>query len=178
MHEHTSQKLDAQMEIDPPQQELTSTLDQLEIISSRMRSDGYLVSVFTLLNLLALLALRFNFLALYKADLLAYKFLQIGQIGFAVFALANAVLYETLRKRGDAMFEEISDELQWNIRGAKSSGGADLVDERPNLQARIILRTFARASDLPLIPGKFGAGIYAAVNLFALFVEFLFFSKG
>jgi hypothetical protein len=77
---------------------------------------------------------------------------------------------ESWRKRGDALFEEISDELQWNIRGTRLLKDKSPAKERPEIQARVVLRTFARASDLPIIPGKFGPAIYITVNLLITFL--------
>jgi hypothetical protein len=47
-----------------------------------------------------------------------------------------------------------------------------MAEQRPEINARITLRTYARATDLPLIPGKFGPAIYVAFNLVLLFLAY------
>jgi hypothetical protein len=71
-------------------------------------------------------------------------------------------LHETLRKRGDALFQELSDELQWHVGRRLES---DMPRERPLLAARVSLRAFSAASELPLVPGRFGGAVYAGLNL-------------
>ncbi|MDZ7361412.1 MAG: hypothetical protein ONB46_11925 [candidate division KSB1 bacterium] len=96
-------------------------------------------------------------------------------VGLSLFVnLAVIVLFENLRRGGDALFEEISDKLHWYVgyRKQKENGAAANDGQPPD--ARLVLRAFAGAADLPLIPGKFGPAIYAGVNLvFALL--FLYF---
>ncbi|MGH9846279.1 MAG: hypothetical protein ACREEM_46865 [Blastocatellia bacterium] len=83
---------------------------------------------------------------------------------FGCVALYGCASHEMWRKRGDALFEEISDEVERRIVSVagdpKFEGGVDLLS-----RARLALRDFAHTSDLPFIPGKFGPTVYAAVNL-------------
>ncbi len=76
------------------------------------------------------------------------------------------VLFETDRKEGDALFKEISDELQWNVRfsGGMSPESAP-PEKRPNLNYRFALRLFAQSTDLPLTPGRYGPLAYLLINL-------------
>ena len=80
-------------------------------------------------------------------------------------ALLILVLYERLRKRGDALFEEISDEFQSYIALGGTEEKVASTDYRPPLGWRVVLRSFARTTDLPLVPGKFGPAVYAAINM-------------
>ena len=91
-----------------------------------------------------------------------------------ILALILVVFYETLRKQGESLFEEISDELEWHILAEPSKQSASPTGERPSLSARIVLRSFVRATDLPLVPGKFGPSLYAGINLLAIVTEILF----
>jgi hypothetical protein len=81
-------------------------------------------------------------------------------------ALLCLIAYEYERKRGDALFEEISDELQWYVREGDTESAS-----RPVIGARVVLRSFARGVDLPLAPGKFGPAIYFLVNAISIFLQ-------
>ena len=87
-----------------------------------------------------------------------------------ILALILAVANERLRRTGDVLFQEIGDELQWNTRAEKVPPGKGAANERPPLEARVILRRFAQGTDLPLVPGRFGPAVYAAFNILMGFV--------
>jgi hypothetical protein len=82
-------------------------------------------------------------------------------IGFDVLA---ALAFEALRKRGDAIFEELSDEFQWQL-GSDKRRSAEIGLARPPIGLRITLRSFVAASDLLLVPGRFGPLLYAMINV-------------
>lgn len=156
---------------------LGHALSRLEYITSRLRLRGKLVFAFTLMNLISII-FYYLFLSWLKDGLIFTPanqliIFQIIQFLFALLASYGAGMYEVWRKRGDALFEEVSDEMEWNIRGARLSEGGTIARERPNIEVRATLRTFARASDMPFIPGRLGPAIYIAVNLVLLFVSFL-----
>jgi hypothetical protein len=86
----------------------------------------------------------------------------------------TVVVHENLRKTGDALFEEISDELQRRFKRRTVSDKPSVSGEpSPYLAARITLRSFSSTADLPLVPGKFGPGLYAFVSVVQLILEFL-----
>jgi hypothetical protein len=76
-------------------------------------------------------------------------------------------LYERARRSGDTIFNEVSDELQWNL---ESEGIPSFQPSeprgRPQLLVRIVLRSFIRNTDLPLTHGRSGAFLYLAFNFF------------
>src|SRR5207248_3149729 len=74
----------------------------------------------------------------------------------AFVTLFFAIHFETIRKRGDILFKEISDELQWNVRFSDPDSPGTAPPRRPSFDARLTLRSFAQASDLPLVPGRYG----------------------
>lgn len=90
-------------------------------------------------------------------------------------ALVAVVLFENLRKRGDVLFEEISDEFLWNA-GSRSTESRvpSHPEERPPFNTRLYLRSYTRTADLPLFPGRIGPGLYAVVNLLTMVAAFLF----
>lgn len=144
---------------------LRDELERLEVIIKSLRIIGLMCAMGSFFNLcmfLWLFMMRFP---------MSMGFMVNAVILF--FVLAGVVYFEILRKRGDAIFEELSDELQWYIRDGRKlktqTGDYDdsesWAEERPTLNARIVLRTFSRTTDLPLVPGRFGPAIYAGINL-------------
>lgn len=154
-------------------EDLRDSLGDLRTITRLLQRYAFLALVFTILNFGALIvSVCFRFFSFSGILNTASRF--IIEIYVPILLTLTAVLtivrYEILRKRGDALFEEISDELQWNIKRAVST-----TEERPMLTARVALRSFARATDLPLIPGKFGPGLYATINFLLVFLVVYFF---
>ncbi|MDT0212566.1 hypothetical protein Q9R29_01590 [Rothia sp. ARF10] len=76
-----------------------------------------------------------------------------------VVVIIALVLFEIMRKRGDALFQELSNDLQ------DGKEGAGPLEERAPLEFRITLRSFAAAADLPLFPGRMGAALYTGLNM-------------
>jgi hypothetical protein len=83
----------------------------------------------------------------------------------AALALVTVLTHEHLRKAGDALFEEISDEFQRRFKSSDPTGEYS--------EARKALRAFSATTDLPLIPGKWGPVIYVLANLLPLVIESL-----
>lgn len=156
---------------DYPNEVLEKTLYDLEGISYRLRGYGRMAFVFTILNLglfiLSLSLIRFTSFS----DLKLITILSLPVI-LGCIVIFYLIIYEGLRKQGDTLFEEISDELQWNVQKNLSAGDKPIADERPLLLARITLRTFARTTDLPLVPGRFGPAIYTVANILIIFLVY------
>jgi hypothetical protein len=151
-----------------PLDDLRGSLSDLRFISKRLQRYGFIALIFTVVNFASLiLTLSLRFLPLGTLTTIFFAF-YLPLIA-TVTALVAIVRYDNLRKRGDALFEEISDELQWNVRQNLTE---TIARERPELNARVALRSFARATDLPLIPGKYGPGIYATINFVILFLSY------
>src|SRR5204863_291803 len=71
--------------------------------------------------------------------------------------------YDNLKKRGDAIFEELSDELQWRL----VPGNETITPKsRPRLDTRIAMREYILSTDLPLTRGKSGMQLYFALSVF------------
>lgn len=97
---------------------------------------------------------------------------------FAFFVLIFALIFDYLRKEGDAYFEELSDELH----GAKISNNEEVKnsstsDAEFSLGARIIMRNYSNCSSLPLIPGRYGPALTVGVNLILSFLAVLTFPR-
>ena len=132
---------------------------ELSHVAHRLRRMGQLILLATVVNIGVLIwevgrSARWD----HSSD----ESLMILSICISAATLASLGLFEALRKRGDAIFQELSDELQWHV--GRSFGGPPPL-ERPLLHARIALRTFSAAAELPLVPGRFGGAIYAGLNL-------------
>lgn len=143
--------------ISPEPADLDSSLDKLSRMTSRLSQLGLLLAAITGVNVLFCLFLSMS--GIRFAD----RLMLTATLALPAFILAG--YFERLRKIGDVLFLEISDELQWNIRSKEMRSEESAARERPKLDVRITLRSFARASDLPLIPGKFGPAIYIAINV-------------
>jgi hypothetical protein len=83
---------------------------------------------------------------------------------FALVALL-AALYDQMLHRGRGIFEEISDELEWHIRSFSRKDDDLPSRDAPLLHVRIVLRDFARSSNLPLLPAS-PASMILLLNLF------------
>lgn len=81
-----------------------------------------------------------------------------------LFLVLVIFLFEKEKRSGDAIFDEVVDEIKWDVKGESK----EISDERPNLDTRIALRSFVKAEELPLVPGKFGPIIYIVFNLLLL----------
>lgn len=82
-------------------------------------------------------------------------------------AFSGSLHFDTLRRSGDALFQEVSNHLQ----GMPS----DFLSSAIGLEFRIALRELAAACELPLFPGRWGAGIYMLLNSTVLVAIMLLF---
>jgi hypothetical protein len=139
---------------------VTRSIRELGRITQQLRIVGTAILVVTLINFGILLWI------VAQAARPAYAEAQnLNSLPNIIFAMATIValgIFETLRKRGNAIFQEVSDELQWHLGRTRD---LDRPEERPFLDARVALRTFSAASELPLVPGRFSAAVYAALSL-------------
>jgi hypothetical protein len=162
---------------------MTGSARELLRITRRLRLIGALVLVVTSGSFGVLLWSIAQSQYRYVSDAQFFALLNIA-VAMSTVGLLGA--FEVLRKRGDAIFQEMSDELQWYVgrsaprdhpRGGSAGSGhprgrstltsreSTNPQERPVFEARVALRTFSAAAELPLIPGRFGGAIYAALNL-------------
>lgn len=103
-----------------------------------------------------------------------------------MFLLINIIVlfsYDRKIAKGDALYQEISDELEWHVRtelGSKrnSPSAPQASKDRPGLFVRLTLRDFVLASRLPFVRGSQGLAFYLAFNvLLTLAVLITFVSK-
>jgi hypothetical protein len=159
---------------DPARVDLAKALTRLESLTDGLRRYGLWLAIFTATTIAGGSSLAFFrvFPVLPSAYLVT-----IAAIGVsALNALFYSVTFESRRKEGDALFKEISDELQWYIRFERaetSKTASSAPEHRPDLGARLTLRTYAQTSDLPLIPGAYGPLLYALINIVSVAIAAL-----
>jgi hypothetical protein len=157
---------DAELHQTVGETELDRSVERLQAVSARLRRLGLVIFAGTVANLAAVVYLRTgarldeDFLDFYYRDYALW----VGVLTSLV--LVFAVLHDQLRRTGDVIFEEISDEVQWHKQ--KHAGEAVVALERPLLHVRIALRRYAIAADLPLVRGRAGAAAYVGLNVLVL----------
>ena len=134
---------------------------RLNRISSNLRFGGILLALFTFGQM---------FVFVYFMSMLRRE----GNIFPSPFhvvlflALTNILLLvmrDVQKRAGDSLYEEITDELQWSvIAGAMS----DRARTRPPLAIRYTLRTYSKASALPILDGEAGPAAYGLLNIMTL----------
>jgi hypothetical protein len=142
---------------------VSKLIDELGQRAARLRMLGFYSSITTFGVIVGVLAL----LGVMPLGLASSSVPAASRIILAVagISLISLVLYESMRKSGDALFEEISDELQWKVLGGTSARLSNARDDRPPIDIRVRLRDYARATELPFVPGRYGAAVYAAINI-------------
>src|SRR6266516_1959685 len=88
----------------------------------------------------------------------------------------TVILFSFVKNKGDTLFKEASDELQWYVRYGNHDivsmpyvSAAPAAPERPQIRTRIVLREYARATVLPLLSSsEYGVAIYIGVNIMLL----------
>lgn len=144
--------------------ELKSVLDTLEHLTGRLRMTARLVALFTLGSFFGALAIGFFQRTSY--------FVHVYVVGFGLcFPLVSIFLvlqFDLLKRKGDIVFKELSDELQWYVRYGPEeqiAGGEPTAETRPELLTRIVLREYAYSTALPLVSSSAnGPALYAIVN--------------
>lgn len=168
--------------------DLTSHLDR---ISSSLRAMGVLTLFLTLCDLGVLVGQVIssalieqsnqtgaseavaNGYTFYK-DYLSYWWL-VGVLVIFVIALIILGTSDLLRRRGDAIFQEVSNTFQ-EVKDGQSSESRELQSELMT-KARISLRSFASSADPLLIRGRYGSGIYALVNIVIVLIAVILYAQ-
>ena len=137
-------------------------IEKLEDIAEGLRLSGLCVAWSTTVNL---------FLLFTRAFATKERLVWIGGLETVSALLVGstvciAIWHDIRIRKGWALFEEISNEFE--KLSIRNGGLADGLDADPAREARIVLRRFASNSDIPLVPGKFGPGVYALANFLIL----------
>lgn len=155
------------------------SLNSLNKITKRLGLFSTLTLIGTLSDLLSCIVIFFK-VANYSssnyrnidAQIFA-NFMIFLYVSSFIVILGALYLYESARRRGEVLFEEISDELEWHI----DNSGNTKASVRPEINSRISLRSFTRTTDLPFIPGKFGPAFYLTLNIFLIIISTVYVTK-
>lgn len=155
--------------------EIPAAVGSLGKIGRDLRLSGVLLVLVTLATVVVSLMLTAtNFLHIIFVPRGIAFLLEVGTL---LLSAVLAIRFESFKKRGDVLFKELSDELQWHVRFETGSDpfGKDRPppESRPGLNTRVVLREFAQSTDLPLIPGRYGPGLYVAINLMIMVGDFI-----
>jgi hypothetical protein len=145
---------------------ISQALLRLEDVTRHQRRYGQLVAALTIITVAGSITLAF-YRVFHVIESVFLSTLIVVAVS-ALCALLLAVFFESRRKEGDVFFKEISDELQWYVRFGSHEGGSSgsrAPEQRPDLHARLALRSFAQTSELPLVPGAYGPLAYALINI-------------
>lgn len=89
----------------------------------------------------------------------------------SIFSLSIGLLfvYDRVLSQGDVIYQELSDELEWDVRHRYlPQVEPRTARRRPRLRLRIQFREFVSASRLPLARGSYGLMAYVLVNVLIL----------
>ena len=89
----------------------------------------------------------------------------VAALFLALFSTIAAFQHDKLRRRGEIIFDEMSNELESTAKG---------LPKQVALEIRITMRTFVADSGLPLLQDRNAAAIYVLVNLFSVVLSLLF----
>ncbi len=146
--------------VDQVAHDLSDALSKIERVSQALQRFSVVVLSATIISFVVLFAA----LLIGERQRWGFNWLAAWSLLLGCIALYGCASHEMWRRRGDGLFEEISDEVERRVvavaGGLMFEGESDLL-----LRVRKALRDFTRAGDLPFIPGKFGPTVYAAVNL-------------
>lgn len=134
-------------------------IDRLRYVTASLRMLGLLALLMTIVNVTTV--------ALYTE--LYWRNVALMQLSVTLTVILVLIFHEFKKKLGDTLFEEISDEMQWYlVKDRKEMLKKSDKEETPPISARIQLREYVKTSDLPIIPGKFGPGVYVLINFIIL----------
>lgn len=138
-------------------QEMEAYIARMQTIAVRLRLLGMGMLIATMMNLACAFAVAVR-------SLQWFIILQVSAMLF-VMVVFLAMLFEQLRRRGEIIYEEVTDDLHRFYRETEM--------DRPRIAFRIALKNFATAMDLPLVPGRYGVSLYILLNLAVLVFAFL-----
>jgi hypothetical protein len=152
-------------------------LKELEFTSRSLRFYSLLIAVLTISNMFFFLGV-FVFRDVVESP--AIVSVQLFNLGIFSVVIAVIVLFDRRRRRGNGLFEEISNEIQsltgeafkemltattvyeYNDAELETMTG---LSKQVKFNARVTLRDFTRSAELPLVPGNIGPVIYFVFNL-------------
>jgi hypothetical protein len=155
--------------------DLEFAMEQLEEIITSNRSASRLIGFTTLVHLLVSLVLPVVLLWFLHSLLTFFgRLLPVSAVletFIVICVILLLVKFDNRIKRGNAIYQEISDELEWKvIRERDEENQPPKTGDPPRLKTRILLREFVLSTRLPLVNSTHSITLYTIVNiaLFAL----------
>lgn len=100
-----------------------------------------------------------------------YLPLVVVPLAAAMCVIAAVALFDVLRKRGDVIYDELTNYFQ---EAVVTTDASTEPTSGERLRFRLILREYVAVTNLPIIPGRFGPAIYAGINLLMMFTTIIF----
>jgi hypothetical protein len=139
-------------------------VDELRFLNARLRRYSLIILLGVLFNILTNVVVAT--IVSVNRGYIDLRALVVVPTLTTIVALLCIAMYDSMRRRAAALFEELSDEYQWWVRGSASRlSESGLRSSRPPIVIRVALRESAQAQNVPFFPGNFGPGIYAIVNI-------------
>jgi hypothetical protein len=135
--------------------------------TARLRNLSRLLFMVTFLHLLvSVVSVTTHFFPGLVLDVKLVYVVSLYSLSFCFLACSLFIVwvYETGRKQGQIVYQQLSNELQMRV-------------EFP-YDYRVALRSWSAVEDLPLVPGRFGPLAYFLFHLFLTAVVFLVVSTG
>lgn len=157
-----------------PVDAVEDALISLELTSRRLRQIAGFVPLLTFVHL-ALFPVGLSTRALLMStEVGRYTFLA-SEVSLFFYTLLSLLRFDRLAQSGDALVQELSDELEWEppthrysleSRYLASKNEAEAARaRRPGLRWRLAFREFALASRLPFGTSRSSGALYMAVNV-------------
>jgi len=147
---------------------LEASQERLFLITSRLNRLG-LMSLFATVTNVVMTVLSLTSIPYMRDDFELQDL--VGPLVFldalvALTAVVLLTLFDVLRRRGDTVYEALSDEVEHLLSRRSASGQP--TSFRVPLYLRLTMRGYASATQLPLVPGRSGPAVLAGLNLLLL----------
>jgi len=158
-----------------PETGLQRVLDQVESITAKLVQLALYAVGSTAASVVCAILLSIIPRLVPEPHTATITFILLGLL-FSCIAIFTVILFSFVKNKGDTLFKEASDELQWYVRYGNHDivsmpyvSAAPAAPERPQIRTRIVLREYARATVLPLLSSsEYGVAIYIGVNIMLL----------
>lgn len=153
-----------------PERTLKTTVEELVVITRQLRILSSLIALTTLVNIF------WTFYITAPPDfLISERFLILLHALILLLCLLLLWQYDGLQKVGNALFEEISDVIQWQVVSERTTMALENteLDQKFFLQERTTLRQYTLTTNLPFL-GRQGAIYYALFNIAIWLIVTLF----
>lgn len=88
-----------------------------------------------------------------------------------IIVFLSSLLFDLYRRKGKAYYDEITEEMHG--KALNSNKSSDENDSK-SMEARLAMRQYMNAMDIPLLPGKYGPVIIIGLNIACVLIFFPF----